>query len=108
MRILAPELLGIAFFVIAGWAALWPVRERLGAVNYHLAALPTGLLAAPLAACVSTVTGRPLDMVSAAGGALLLVAALWGVQLWHWAAAQTSLSRPSPSRQLSRSTPAAS
>ncbi len=80
MRILAPELLGIAFFVIAGWAALWPVRERLGAINYHLAALPTGLLAAPLAACVSTVTGRPLDMMSAAGGALLLVVALWGVQ----------------------------
>ena len=57
------------------------VREGLGAWAYHLAALPIGLLAAPLALFASSVTRRPLDAVSAAAGAVLLVVLLWGVQL---------------------------
>jgi hypothetical protein len=77
---IASELAAIAFFVVSGWAALWPMRRRIGPFAYHLAALPVGLLAAPLAGSVSTVTGRPLDAISAAAGAILLVAALWIVQ----------------------------
>lgn len=80
MNPLASELAAIAFFAVVGWAALWPVRARLGAVAYHLAAIPVGLLSAPLAGGVSTVTDRPLDMLSAVAGGLLLIAALWAVQ----------------------------
>lgn len=79
MSIVARELLAIAFFVACGWAALWPMRARLGAPAYHLAALPCGLLAAPLAGCVSTLTGRPLDAVSAVAGGVVLIAALWAM-----------------------------
>lgn len=80
MRALASELISIAFFVVVGWTALWPARRRLGAAAYHLAGLPVGLLAAPVAGAVSTVTGRPLDLLSAVAGGLLLTVALWAVQ----------------------------
>jgi len=76
----ASELGTIAFFVVVGWAGLWPLRHRLGPFAYHGAALPVGLLAASLAGAVSTVTGRPLDAVSAAAGGLLLIAGVWAVQ----------------------------
>jgi len=80
MRFMGPDLAAIAFFLLLGWAALWPSRDRLGAWAYHLAALPIGVLAAPLALAVSSVTGRPLDLISAAGGGVLLIAGLWIVQ----------------------------
>ena len=77
---MSSELLTIISFVVVGWVALWPARTRLGAVAYHLAALPTGLMAAPLGLVVSSVSKRPLDALSAAGGAILLIAFLWVVQ----------------------------
>lgn len=76
MSRLAPELMTMAFFLLAGWAALLPVRRGLDAGAYRLAAFPVGLMAAPLAAVVSALLGRPLDAVSAVGGALLLIAGL--------------------------------
>jgi len=81
MSVLAGELAGIAFFVAAGWLALWPLRARLGALAYHGAALPAGLLAAALSAAFSSVAGRPLDAVSALAGAVLLVVGVWGLCL---------------------------
>ena len=80
MRIAAIQLIIVAAFVIVGWVALWPSRRGLGPFAYHVAALPTGLLAAPVALFVSSVTGRPLDAVSAGVGALVLIALLWVVQ----------------------------
>ncbi len=80
MSALASELVTIAFFVLVGWASLWPVRRRLGPLAYHGAALPAGLLSAALAGAFSTVTGRPLDLTSALAGALLLIAGLWVIQ----------------------------
>lgn len=75
------DLAAVAYFVIVGWLALWPLRDRLGALPYHAAALPVGLLAAPLAAAFTTTAHRPLDALSAAVGALLLVVAVW-VTAW--------------------------
>jgi len=72
------ELGAILFFVVAGWAALWPARRCLGPWGYHVAALPTGLLSAAMAGTVSTLVNRPLDAVSALAGAALLAG---GVQL---------------------------
>ena len=74
------ELAAIAFFMIVGWVALLPMRQRLGAYAYHIAAVPAGILAAPLAAAVTTLIGRPLDIWSALAGAVLLVAVVWGLQ----------------------------
>ena len=74
------ELITIAFFVVVGWVALWPSRNRLGVLAYHLAALPAGLMAAPLALAVSSTIGRPLGALSATAGALVLTAGLWGLQ----------------------------
>jgi hypothetical protein len=71
------EILAIAFFTLVGWIALWPVRHVMGPVAYHLAALPIGILCAPLAAGVSTLTGRPLDLLSAGAGGVVLVLCLW-------------------------------
>jgi hypothetical protein len=79
VRTALPELISLAYFFAVGWIALWSVRRDLGAVDYHLAALPFGLLSATLAGCVSTLTGRPLDVWSGVAGALVLVAATWGI-----------------------------
>lgn len=73
------ELTAVAFFVVTGWVALWPLRDRLGAYGYHLAALPTGLLAGSLAGTFSTLTRRPFDEWSALAGAVLLVLVVWGI-----------------------------
>ncbi len=80
MNVVGSELLAIAYFVITGWLALWPLRRRLGAFGYHLAALPTGMLASPIAAALTALAGYPFDLLSAAAGSLLLVAAFWIVQ----------------------------
>ena len=69
---IASELAGLAFFIVAGWVALWPARRTMGPVAYHLAALPAGLLGAALASSFSALTNRPLDLLSAAGGVLVL------------------------------------
>jgi hypothetical protein len=80
VKVVIPELLAISTFVLIGWAALWPSRTRLGAFAYHVAALPVGLLAGPLSLFVSSMTKRPLDAVSLAGGTILLIASMWVVQ----------------------------
>lgn len=72
----APDLITVTFFLVTGWVALLPVRRGLDARSYHLAALPVGLMAAPLAAVVSSLANRPLDAVSAGAGALLLLAGI--------------------------------
>lgn len=77
MSVVWPELFSVCFFVLTGWVALWPLRRALGPMAYHVAALPTGLLAGALAGAVSTLTGRPLDLVSALGGAVALVVCVW-------------------------------
>lgn len=71
------EILPIVYFLLVGWLVLWPLRNRLGAGWYHLAAIPIGLLGGPVAGAISTVTGRPLDMVSACAGAFVLAAIAW-------------------------------
>jgi hypothetical protein len=76
MKYALPELAGIAFFVVTGWVALWPARNSLGRARYHLAALPTGLMASIFAAAVSTLTNRPLDILSAFAGAALFAGLL--------------------------------
>jgi len=70
------ELASIALFVLVGWGALWPARRCLGPWGYHIAALPVGILAAPLAATCSTLAHRPLDALSVAAGAVLLIGVL--------------------------------
>jgi len=79
MSALSAELLGAGFFLVVGWIALWPLRDALGAYAYHLAALPTGLLAAALAGGISTVMGRPLDVRGALAGGVVLIAAVWAL-----------------------------
>lgn len=80
MNVLVPELTAAVFFMIVGWLTLWPLREAVGEYTYHLAALPVGLLAASLAGAFATLTQRPLDLLSAIGGASVLVVAAWVVQ----------------------------
>lgn len=70
------ELAAVFFFVVTGWVALWPARRSMGPVAYHLSALPTGMLAGPVAGSFSTVSGRPLDLFSAFVGAALLAGAV--------------------------------
>lgn len=74
MRVVAPELAAVGFFVIVGWLALWPARRALGSVGYHIAALPTGLLSAVFAAAIAALAARPLDLAGALVGAGLFVA----------------------------------
>ena len=76
----ANELAAVAFFVAVGWASLWLLRHRLGAWAYHSAALPMGLMSATYAVSVAALLHRPLDVASAAAGALLFAAVLWIVQ----------------------------
>lgn len=48
-----PGVVLTAVSLAVGWAALAPVRNRLGTVGYHLAALPVGLLGWGIVASVS-------------------------------------------------------
>lgn len=70
------QMASIGFFVVVGWAALWPVRRVLGPAGYHAAALPFGLLAPLLAGVFSSLSGRPLDGIATVIGALALVAVM--------------------------------
>lgn len=87
------DLAAVAYFLAAGWLALWPLRGRLGAWAYHAAALPVGLLAAPLSAAFTTTVHRPLDFVSAAVGAAMLVAGVWVIS-WFVLAREHFALRP--------------
>ena len=75
--IVLPEVLLVAATLLAGWAALWPVRRDLGPVGYHLAALPAGLLAWVFAAGVAVVTGWRYLPGAALTGAVLFAGAVW-------------------------------
>lgn len=73
--------LGVATLsLVIGWIALWPVRRELGAATYHLAALPVGLLAWPIAGSVSSATRQPLHAPAVAVGAVLLVIGFWVIR----------------------------
>jgi hypothetical protein len=72
---IASELIGLTFFIVTGWVALWPARRTLGPAAYHLAALPAGLLGGVVATTVSSLTGRPLDILSACIGSVLFAIA---------------------------------
>ena len=83
-----------------GWVTLWPARERLGTLGYHLLAFPVGLLAWPGVAAVTTAVGSPYSLwavlVGIAGFAALGFALMWWaarseeagspVALWTYAA----------------------
>ncbi|MDH4140470.1 MAG: hypothetical protein OEV43_07855 [Coriobacteriia bacterium] len=53
-----------------GWVVLFPLRQRLGIVGYHLASYPTGLLAWPVVACVSSLVGQPFGVETVFFGVL--------------------------------------
>lgn len=58
-------LLVIVSFLL-GWAALWPARRALGGWDYHLAALPVGLLGWTASAAAAALVGRPMGWTIAA------------------------------------------
>lgn len=63
----------------AGWIALWPLRRRLGAVGYHLAAYPIGLVLWPVVAAAISALHlgfRPLPLYALATAVLLSSATL--------------------------------
>ncbi|MDP2182287.1 MAG: hypothetical protein Q8K99_06935 [Actinomycetota bacterium] len=65
--------------LLAGWVGLWPLRRHLGAVGYHLAAYPTGLVLWPVVAAVLSVLRveyQPLLPYALATAALFAVARL--------------------------------
>ena len=64
--------------VVIGWVLLWPMRHRLGAVDYHTAALPVGLLVFGSASGVATLASRPLDGWIVAASAAILGVVTWG------------------------------
>lgn len=68
------EFVALAVFLVAGWVTLWPLRTELGTARYHIAAIPIGLLSAPVAASFSSAVGRPLDWLSIVVGAAAMVA----------------------------------
>lgn len=68
--------------MLVGWAALWPIRGRLGAGGYHLATFPTGLLGwgfvATVALALRAGYSWPLVIVSlAAFSAAFFAAGTW-------------------------------
>ena len=63
--------------VVIGWTALWPLRRQLGAVGYHLSALPVGMLSWTLVAAFTSMSGRPYNGASLAIGVSVYVAAAW-------------------------------
>lgn len=69
-------LVVISFLV--GWVALWPARRALGAWDYHLAALPVGLVGWTVAAGAAGLVGRPMGWPVVAPA----VVAYAGVAFW--------------------------
>ncbi len=53
-----------AVSLVAGWVALWPIRERLGPGGYHLAAYPVGLVLWPTAFALLSLLGLGLWLPS--------------------------------------------
>jgi hypothetical protein len=55
-------LLVLVSFLV-GWVALWPARRALGAWEYHLAALPVGLVGWTVASGLAGLLARPMTPV---------------------------------------------
>lgn len=72
----ANALLVIVSFLV-GWVALWPARRALGAWEYHLAALPVGLLGWTAAVGLAGLLARPMDLLVSAAAVALYVAAVF-------------------------------
>lgn len=67
-------LLFAASSLALGWAALRPLRTRIGAAAYHLAALPAGLLAWSVVATVHSAMSLPWSPVSMTASAAVIAA----------------------------------
>ncbi len=83
-----------AVSLLVGWIGLWPLRRRVGAWGYHLAAFPVGFLGWCLVAVVSAVLRWPFDARSALVGLALFVVMLWLLQ--RWAPGNDDTARPVP------------
>lgn len=82
------NVLLVTLSLVAGWLVLFPVRRRLGAPLYHLAAYPIGTLAWTAVFSVTTVVGaRPTWPWVALGLALFAALAYaigWSVNQWRF------------------------
>ena len=79
MSPLIAQPLLVLLTLLIGWAALWPIRRQLGATGYHLSAFVAGVLGWSFGAIVSSLTGRPLDAISALGGVALFCGVVWWI-----------------------------
>ena len=79
--------------LLVGWIALWPCRRLLGAWGYHLAAYPIGLLAWPVGAALTEVTGG-LYQLGIAALAAVLVALVGSLTCWFVASGHGDASVP--------------
>lgn len=69
------NLLLVVASMLSGWAALYPMRHRLGPVMYHASAVPVGLAGWVLPAALAASAGTPMSwMVTIAGQALFVTA----------------------------------
>lgn len=75
MSAVVPACLFVGLTVLVGWATLWTSRERLGALCFHLSALPLGLLGWTFVTAISVVTGR-YNVLTVAAGLLLFIASM--------------------------------
>jgi hypothetical protein len=76
---------GVAVIALAlgtGWAALGPLRDRLGTWGYHLLAVPTGLTAWVLVPLISTLLGTGYEWWVVAAGHATFIAALAVAGWW--------------------------
>ena len=66
-----------AISLLVGWIGLWPLRRRIGAWGYHVAAFPIGFLGWSVVAVISAVLRWPFDWRSTFLGLALFVVMLW-------------------------------
>lgn len=66
-----------AIALLVGWIGLWPLRRRIGAWGYHMAAFPIGFLGWSMVAVVSAVMRWPFDWRSTCVGLALFAVMLW-------------------------------
>lgn len=69
----------VALSLVAGWAALAPVRRSLGPLWYHLVAYPVGLLGWAFVLSVAGVLGRPYDALVMGVGLIAFFVAAAGI-----------------------------
>jgi len=90
-----PQLAFVAVTVATGWAALWPLRSRVGAAGYHLAAFPTGLLGWGLVATAALALRTGYSWLLA-GTVLIAFAAAFFALARHALRAEEPGTRPLP------------